>query len=83
METSQPESPEAYRERMRALTPEERFNIACRLTAEARARVIASLPKVLSKFEFKRQFFQRCYGYPLPAVFAAQMEEAHRREANL
>ena len=53
-------------EQLMALSGEERFIIGCQMFVAWRAKIIASLPPDLPSLEFKRQLFQRIYGYPLP-----------------
>jgi hypothetical protein len=69
MTDTPPEIAAIIRQRLMALPPEERFLMACRSFTVARDIVIASMSKDLSEIEFKRQLFQRIYGYPLPADF--------------
>jgi hypothetical protein len=76
MENSTSETHDIARLRIMALTGEERFILGCRMFVEYRAEIIASLPKVLSPIEFKRQLFQRIYGYPLPPDFQASASSA-------
>jgi hypothetical protein len=51
------------------LTPAERFLHAALMFDSARAMVIASLPKDLDWFGFRRQLYERIYGQPLPPGF--------------
>ncbi len=50
-------------------TTRERAEFMFGMFATARQVIIASLPKDLSKKEFKEQLFERSYGEPLPADF--------------
>jgi len=66
MTDTPPEIAEFVRQKLMALPPEERFMMGVRSFEAAREMVIASLPPNLPPEEFKRQLFQRIYGYPLP-----------------
>jgi hypothetical protein len=48
------------------LSGEERLIIGCKMFDAYRDGILASLPKVLSPIEWKRRFYQRIYGEPLP-----------------
>jgi hypothetical protein len=61
-----PEIAELVRQKIMALSPEERFMMGVRSFEAARAMVIASLPPDLAPDEFKRRLYQRIYGEPLP-----------------
>lgn len=66
MTDTAPEIAELVRQKLMALSGEERFMMGVRSFEAARAMVIASLPANLSSEEFKRQLFQRIYGQALP-----------------
>jgi hypothetical protein len=66
MTDTAPEIAELVRQKLMALSGEERFMMGVRSFEAARAMVIASLPANLPSEEFKRQLFQRIYGQPLP-----------------
>ena len=66
MTDTAPEIAELVRQKLMALSGEERFMMGVRSFDAARAMVIASLPADLPPEEFKRQLFQRIYGYALP-----------------
>ena len=66
MTDTPPEIAEMVRQRLMALSGEERFMMGVRSFEAAREVVLASLPKDLSPMELKRQLFQRIYGEPLP-----------------
>ncbi len=61
-----PEIAEMVRDRLMALSGEERMMMGVRSFEAAREMVLASLPPDLPPLELKRQLFQRIYGYPLP-----------------
>jgi hypothetical protein len=66
MTDTPPEIAELVRQKLMALSGEERFMMGVRSFEAARAMVEASLPAGLSPEERKRKLFQRIYGYPLP-----------------
>ena len=66
MTDTPPEIATLVRQRLMALSPEERFLMGVRSFEAARDMILASLPLGLSEIELKRQLFQRIYGYPLP-----------------
>jgi hypothetical protein len=66
MTDTPPQIAELVRQKLMALSLEERFMMGIRSFDAARAMVEASLPAGLSAVERKRQLFQRIYGYPLP-----------------
>jgi hypothetical protein len=61
-----PEIAKMVRDRLMALSGEERMMMGVRSFEAAREMVSASLPSDLPPLELKRQLFQRIYGYPLP-----------------
>jgi hypothetical protein len=61
-----PEIEKMVRDRLMALSGEERMMMGVRSFEAAREMVLASLPPDLPPLELKRQLFQRIYGYPLP-----------------
>ena len=66
MTDTSPEIAELVRQKIMALSGEERFMMGVRMFDAARAMVIASLPPNLPPEEFKRQLYQRIYGEPFP-----------------
>lgn len=48
-------------------TPQERTRFASAMFVSARNTIISTLPDDLSEVEFKKQLFERIYGFPLPA----------------
>jgi hypothetical protein len=66
MTDTSPEVAELYRQKIMALSGEERFLMGVRMFETARAMVLASLPADLPPEELKRQLYQRIYGEPLP-----------------
>ena len=66
MTDTPPEIAEMVRQKLMALSGEERFMMGVRSFEAAREIVLASLPKDLSPIELKRQLYQRIYGEPLP-----------------
>jgi hypothetical protein len=66
MNDTPPEIEAMVREMLMRRSGEERMMMGARMFDAAREMVIASLPKDLPPDEFKRQLFERIYGYPLP-----------------
>ena len=66
MTDTSPEIAELVREKLMALSGEERFLMGVRMFDAARDMALASLPVGLSPEELKRQLFQRLYGQPMP-----------------
>jgi hypothetical protein len=66
MTDTPPEIAELVRQKLMALTGEERFVMGARMFDAAREMILASLPKELPPHELKQQLFQRIYGQPLP-----------------
>lgn len=66
MTDTPPEIAELVRQKIMALSAEERFMMGVRSFEAARAMVIASLPPNLPPEEFKRRLYERIYGEPLP-----------------
>ncbi|HXT13720.1 MAG TPA: hypothetical protein VN873_19375 [Candidatus Angelobacter sp.] len=66
MTDTPPEIAELVRQKLMALSGEERFMMGVGSFDAAREIVLASLPKDLSPIEMKRQLYQRIYGEPLP-----------------
>lgn len=56
-------------EMMKKLSSRRRIELACEMFQTAREMIIASLPKNLSEYEFKRQLYFRTYGEHLPDDF--------------
>jgi len=62
-----PEIKRMVREKMMALSGEERFIIGAQMFESAREMIKASLPPGLSKTEQRRELFKRIYGRELDA----------------
>jgi hypothetical protein len=62
-----PEIARLVRDRLMALSGEERMRMGVRSFDAARRMVLASLPPGLTDLERRRRLFQRIYGMPLPA----------------
>lgn len=69
MTDTSPEVAAMVRDRLLALSGEERIRMGSQMFDAARRMVIASLPADLSRDEHKRLLFERIYGYVLPADF--------------
>lgn len=67
MNDTPPEIEAMVREMLMRRSGAERMVMGARMFDAAREMVIASLPKDLPPAEFKRQLFERIYGYPLSA----------------
>ena len=65
MTDTTPEIERMVREKIMALSGEERFIIGALMFESAREMVKASLPKDLSETERKRRLFKRVYGKDL------------------
>jgi hypothetical protein len=76
MTDTPPEVAQFVRERLMALSGEERFLMGIRMFNVARTMVLASLPPDLSPEERKRRLFERMYGYPLPEAAAVGIPPA-------
>ena len=63
-----PEIEEMVREMMMKRSGEERFMMGALMFDAARELIIASLPQNLPPVEFKRQLFERIYGFPLENI---------------
>jgi len=74
MNDTPPETAEMIRQRLMALSGEERFMMGVRSFEAAREMILASLPAGLSPEEVKRQLFQRIYGFPLPSWIDRKMK---------
>jgi hypothetical protein len=66
MADTPPEIAELVRQKIMALSGEERFMMGVQMFDAARAMVLASLPADLPLEELKRRLYQRIYGQPLP-----------------
>jgi hypothetical protein len=66
MNDTSPKMKAMIRERYRKMTPDERVNIAAGMYETARAIVISSLPKTLSRREQRLAVARRIYGNELP-----------------
>ncbi len=62
MTDTPPEIARLVREKLMALSGEERFVMGAQMFESAREMVLASLPRDLSSAERRRQLFQRLYG---------------------
>jgi hypothetical protein len=62
MTDTPPEIEKLLRERLMARSNAERLLMGSRSFDAARAMVLASLPKVLSRDEWRRRFYERIYG---------------------
>jgi hypothetical protein len=62
MTDTPPEIERIVRDKLMALSGEERFVMGAQMSESAREIVKASLPPGLSKAEERRQLFQRLYG---------------------
>ncbi len=68
MTDTEPEVARKFYEMIMSRSGEERFMMGIRSFEAARAMVLASLPKDLTKDELQRQLFERIYGAPLEVV---------------
>lgn len=66
MTDTTPEIADLVRERMMALSGEQRFLMGARMFEAARTMVLASLPPNLSPVERREILYNRLYGEPLP-----------------
>lgn len=66
MTDTPPDIADLIRQKLMALSGEQRFLMGVRSFDAARAMVLASLPAGLPPEELKRQLFARIYGWPLP-----------------
>lgn len=66
MTDTPPEIAKIIHDRLMACTPEERFMMGIRSFDAAREMVLASMPKDLSREEFRRQYYRRIYGEEPP-----------------
>jgi len=69
MNDTSPEIERMQIEMMISFSPNKRIALGCEMFMAARELIIASLPKNLSEREFKKQYYQKMYGEPLPADF--------------
>ncbi len=69
MKDTPPEIERMQVELMISFSPEKRIALGCEMFMAARELIIASLPENLSEREFKKQYYQKMYGEPLPADF--------------
>ena len=65
---TEPEVARKFYEMIMSRSGEERFMMGIRSFEAARAMVLASLPKDLTKDELRTQLFERIYGAPLEVV---------------
>ena len=68
MTDTEPEVARKFYEMIMSRSGEERFMMGIRSFEAARAIVLASLPKDLSKDELRAKLFERIYGAPLEVV---------------
>lgn len=66
MRDTSPEVELVVRERLMAMSPEERFVRGALMFDAARAMVLASLDPKLEGLERRRALYERIYGEPLP-----------------
>lgn len=69
MNDTSPEIEKMQIEMMINFSPAKRIALGCEMFMAARELIIASLPKNLSEREFKKQYYQKMYGEPLPEDF--------------
>lgn len=69
MRDTPPDFERMVRERLMAMSPEERFVRGALMFDAARAIVLASLDPELEGLERKRALYERIYGEPLPVPF--------------
>jgi len=69
MKDTSPEIERMQIEMMNSFSPDKRIALGCEMFMAARELIIASLPKNLSEREFKKRYYQKMYGEPLPADF--------------
>jgi len=69
MHDTSPEVESLYRGMLRKLSGEERLVRGARSFEAARAMILASFPRGLSRAETLRRLYERMYGEPLPADF--------------
>lgn len=75
MRDTSPKMKAMIRERYRQMTPDERVEIAAGMFETARAIVISSLPKTLSRRDLRLAVARRLYGNELPeAALVAHAE---------
>jgi hypothetical protein len=66
-----------------SVSPQERVSVASALSTERRQQIIESLPKGMSRGEFKRQLYFRTYGEHLPGdVFKDEDENDKDEDEN-
>ena len=66
MNDTPPEVKQMVRDRLMALSGEERFCMGSRMFDAARRMVLASFPDGLTKIERKQRLFERIYGEAFP-----------------
>ena len=69
MNDTSPEIEKMQFEMLMNFSPNRRIALGCEMFMAARELIIASLPKNLSKREFKKQYYEEMYGEPLPDDF--------------
>ena len=74
MSDTSPEIEEMQFNLMMSFSPNKRIALGCEMFMAARELIIASLSKNLSEREFKKQYYQKMYGEPLPADFFEEEE---------
>jgi len=80
MNDTSPEMEKMQFEMMMKLSPNKRIALGCEMFMAARELIIASLPKNLSEREFKKLYYERMYGKPLPADFFEGKEEVRSKK---
>ena len=68
MRDTPPDVETMVRERLMAMSPEERFVRGALMFDAARAIVLASLDPELEGMELKRALYERIYGEPFPEI---------------
>lgn len=69
MDDTSPEMEKMQFETMINFSPNKRIRLGCEMFMAARELIIASLPEDLSEKEFKKQYYERMCGEPLPEDF--------------
>ena len=74
MNDTSPEVESMVRDRLMALTGEQRMRIGADMFESARRMVLASLPSGVSEYERRRLLFERVYGERWPGESCAELE---------
>lgn len=75
MTDTPPEIEKKMREMLMARSGGERVVMGALMFDAARAMVIASLPRNLSKDEFKQRLFERIYGAPMESFLSGATDD--------